>query len=165
MRSPSFLQKDNVPRSSRSTRPVRGLEVPLLLAAVGAGAAAMYFLDPARGRLRRHLVRDKVVHAAHASGDLAARTGRDVRNRARGAGSMVRRQLTRDRADDIVLSERVRSQLGHVVSQPRSIDVTADQGTVTLSGDAPAREADGLIARVARVRGVRTVEDNLERRS
>jgi len=63
---------------------------------------------------------------------------------------------------DEVLVERVRARLGHVVSHPRSIEVTANQGRVTLRGPVLAREVDDLLRAVASVRGVSGVENRLE---
>jgi hypothetical protein len=62
------------------------------LAAVGVSATVMYFLDPARGTRRRHLVRDKLVHGAHVARDTAGATARDLANRrARASGVPSRR--------------------------------------------------------------------------
>ena len=48
------------------------------------GAAAVYFLDPVRGRARRALVRDKVSSWANQAQDYADKTARDLSNRATG---------------------------------------------------------------------------------
>lgn len=55
---------------------------PLL--AAGAGAGAMYLLDPQRGAQRRAHVVEGARSRAHAVEQLAAKAGRDVSNRARG---------------------------------------------------------------------------------
>src|SRR5262249_17172101 len=49
-----------------------------------------------------------------------------------------------------------------LVSHPHSIVVTAADGRVTLGGPILAREVDGLLALVRRVRGVDAVENRLE---
>jgi uncharacterized membrane protein len=133
------------------------------LAAVGLGATAMYFLDPDRGRRRRHLMRDKIVHAARETGAGIGATRRDLANRAEGLAAVARRQLQSDRPDDVVVVGRVRAELGRVVSHPGAVEATSEQGRVTLRGPVLAREADAVIARVARVRGVDEVVDQLER--
>jgi hypothetical protein len=136
---------------------------PLGLASIaGLGAGLMYFLDPDRGVRRRKLVEDKVVHARHVSGETAQKTARDLRNRARGTAVAAGHRLARDEADDRVIEERVRAELGRVVSHPSAIEVLAEDGRVTLAGPVLAREGDRLIRRVRRVRGVRGVEDRLE---
>jgi uncharacterized membrane protein len=136
-----------------------GLDV---LGAFGLGVALMYFLDPGRGARRRAIVRDKVVHLAHKTGDAAETTGRDLRNRAQGLAAEVRGRFDREDVDDDVLVERVRAEMGRAVSHPSSIVVTATEGRVTLSGPILAREVGELLSHVRSVRGVRDVVDQLE---
>lgn len=52
-----------------------------ILGGVGAGAAAMYFLDPDRGRRRRALVRDKMVGLSHDAQKAVVGHARHLRNR------------------------------------------------------------------------------------
>jgi hypothetical protein len=52
--------------------------------------------------------------------------------------------------------------MGWVVSHPHALEVTAEQGRVTLSGPILAREVDELLSCVSRVRGVADVENRLE---
>jgi hypothetical protein len=62
------------------------------------------------------------------------------------------------------LRDRVRAELGRVVSHPHAIDVSVlHDGCVSLSGPILSSEADTALAAVAGARGVQTVEDNLER--
>jgi uncharacterized membrane protein len=134
-----------------------------LLGAAGLGAAAMYFLDPDRGARRRSLARDRVVHAGHVAGDAWGTASRDIGNRARGLASVARsRAQEQDVPADEVLAERVRAELGRVVSHPSAIVVTAQQGRVTLAGPVLAREVRSLLRRVQRVRGVTDVDSRLE---
>ena len=140
-----------------------GKEMLPLLGAAGVGAAVMYFLDPARGARRRNLVRDQVVHAGHVLGDVADMTQRDLRQHLRGVASTASRPFTADDADDRVITERVRAELGRLVSHPSAIEATAEGGRVTLAGPVLAPEADRLVAGVRSVRGVTEVEDRLDR--
>jgi uncharacterized membrane protein len=132
----------------------------LIGGAVGAGL--MYLLDPRMGRRRRAIARDKVVHAGHKVVDAADVTRRDFANRVTGMVAETRAVLSRQPVSDAVLSERVRARLGSVVSHPSSIEVAARDGRVILRGLVLADEADRLIARVAAVRGVRSVENRLD---
>lgn len=134
-----------------------------LMAAAGAGAAAMYLLDPDRGRRRRALIRDKAVHAAHVASDAAGTTKRDVANHARGLAAVARRRFSADERNDSIIVERVRAELGRVVSHPGSIAVSASRGIVTLSGPVLADEAGKLLAEIRDVRGVEDVVDQLTR--
>ena len=134
-----------------------------VLTGLGLGVGLMYFLDPERGRRRRALVRDRLTHAARVSGDAVGATGRDVAHRTSGAGARIRRLVNRDgRTDDRVLVERVRSQLGRLVSHPHAIRVAASDGIVTLRGPILEAEAPRLLSAVERIRGVRSVTSELE---
>jgi hypothetical protein len=57
------------------------------------GAALMYIFDPARGRRRRALVRDQVVHIWHKSGDLLDKKTRDLQNRVTGMVAETRSKV------------------------------------------------------------------------
>src|SRR5438128_6823791 len=96
-----------------------------LLTGMALGAGIMYIFDEQSGGLRRAWARDKMVRATHASAWWTRRQARDLGNRALGSMYELRSSL-RDRGREIpddVLRERVRTQLGHVVSHPGSLDV------------------------------------------
>lgn len=127
------------------------------------GAGLMYVFDPGYGKQRRALVRDKATRYLNKLGDAVDVTVRDVTNRSRGLLAETRTMLTNENVpDDIVLAERVRAELGFVVSHPHAIVVTANNGHVTVSGPILAREERALLDCVASVRGVRSVESQLE---
>src|SRR6185437_15456016 len=82
------------------------------------GAAVMYIFDEHRGAQRRARARDKVNHTGHMLGRKLRRSSRDLINRALGSVAELRSNL-RDHikpVSDDQLLDRVRSQLGHVVS-------------------------------------------------
>lgn len=133
-----------------------------LLGGLGLGWALSRLLDPARGRRRRALLRDKVISAAHAVGDALDTTSRDVGNRTRGVIAELRPRRSSGSVSDEVLVERVRARLGGAVSHPRSIEVSAHDGRVTLSGPILAHEVPTLLRRLASIRGVKEVENRLE---
>lgn len=141
----------------------RGRGVLPLVGAAGAGATLMYFLDPARGARRRSLAEDRLVHAGHKLADGAGKTGRDLRNHTKGMVAAARSRLSADDADDAVIVERVRARLGRLVSHPGALDVTCEDGRVTLGGAVLTAEAERLLAGVRSVRGVREVEDHVSR--
>jgi uncharacterized membrane protein len=132
------------------------------LGGLGLGAAAMYFLDPDKGRRRRTLLLDQAVSAAGHLDDRFSATWKDLRQRARGWTAETYARFTEQRPSDSVLAERVRSSIGRYVSHPGSIDVTVSDGRVTLRGPILAREVDWLLDRVRSVRGVREVDNQLE---
>jgi len=125
------------------------------------GAAATYLMDPQRGRRRRAMLRDQMVHAGHELDDTARAGLRHARNRSVGAVHEVRAELTEERVDDRVLEERVRSAIGRTVSNPGSIIVSADHGSVVLSGEVPSLEVQELVRTARSVRGVEHVENLL----
>lgn len=55
-----------------------------VLGGIGAGAAAMYFLDPERGRTRRALMKDKAVGLKNDAKDAITGKAKDLKNRAKG---------------------------------------------------------------------------------
>jgi CBS domain-containing protein len=134
-----------------------------LICGAGLGAGMMYLLDVDQGKRRRALVRDQAAHSARKTRDAVAATARDARNRAQGMASTVKSLVSSPPpGTDDVLIERVRAKLGMLVRHPRSIEVAAHDGTVTLSGPVLADEIDSLVAMVSRVPGVRHVENRLE---
>jgi osmotically-inducible protein OsmY len=125
------------------------------------GAGLMYLLDPDRGRRRRALVRDQVVHLANKTEDAAEATMRDMTNRMRGTVARTRRMLTPEHdVPDEVLVQRVRSQLGPFAH--RAIEVSAARGRVQLSGRVARPEAEPLLRVIRRIRGVADVDNQLE---
>ena len=73
------------------------------IAALGIGALAMYYLDPASGKRRRALLRDQVMHAKHRVEGYAEGKAKDLRNRAQGlvARTRSRRKLDIDLTQDL----------------------------------------------------------------
>jgi uncharacterized membrane protein len=133
----------------------------LLLGAAGIGAAAVYFLDPERGRRRRAQVRDKVMHLANTMPREIDHTFRDAQNRLRGLAAGPRSFFLREPAPDHILEERVRARVGHVVSDPHDLEVIACRGAVSLFGPILVAEVAPLIAAVHKVRGVTAVHNHL----
>jgi hypothetical protein len=134
-----------------------------MLTGLGVGAGLMYFLDPERGRRRRALARDQMVHVAKRTTVFAGVTSRDMAHRTYGTFAKLNGKLRRGRVDDEVLVERVRARLGRVVSHPRAIDVIAGNGRVTLRGQVLQDELSGLLEAVGRVAGVRRVVNELQK--
>jgi uncharacterized membrane protein len=137
----------------------------LFLGAVGGagvGAGVMYLFDRQVGKRRRAGIRDKAVHGVHVAGDASGKVSRDIRNRARGMVLGMKGMFSREAVTDRVLEERVRSNLGYVVSHPGSIHVKAEEGSVKLTGVVLAAELDDLLKEVKSVRGVRDVSHDLE---
>lgn len=133
---------------------------PLLFGAA-LGGAAMYFFDPDRGRRRRALVRDKALSAQTCVTNFVDAGTRDLKNRGSIATGRMRSLLSRSKASDGVLVERVRAKMGHHVAHPGAIDVSAAEGQVTLRGSILAHEHDELIEGLSLVPGVSDILDRL----
>ena len=133
-----------------------------VLGSAALGAAAMFIMDPDKGRRRRAIARDK---ARSLLGDTRYAVGvaaRDATHRMHGLQARARRLLTRDEApDDLRLIERVRARMGRLVSHPHAIQVGANNGRVTLSGPILAHEVERLLDAIRMVWGVSDVEDRL----
>ncbi|HYE36323.1 BON domain-containing protein [Methylocaldum sp.] len=126
------------------------------------GATLMYLLDPDRGRYRRALVRDQAASGVHRLADAFEVALRDLRNRSVGVVSELNSWLTAGPAPDEVLVDRIRSNIGRVVSHPKVIGVKVQDGFVTLSGPVLAHEHKAVYRCVLSTRGVRGVDDRLE---
>ena len=132
-----------------------------MLGALGLGAGLMYLLDTDRGRRRRARLRDKATHALNESRRSMRITAQDFRNRVRGLSAGAKTLVNRTPVSDEVLVERVRSKMGRVVSHPHSINVSADNGRVTLSGPILTNEVAKLIVCASSIPGVTGVENML----
>lgn len=128
----------------------------------GLGAGLMYLLDPQGGGQRRALARNKTVSALKTGGNACLKTGKHLGNRTKGLVAEAGSRLRRETVDEQVLSDRVRSKLGRAVSNPSAIEVTAVDGLVILSGPVLVSEKARLLAAVAKVKGVKDVDDQLE---
>jgi hypothetical protein len=132
------------------------------LTGAGIGAGAMFCLDPERGRRRRAILRDQLAHMGARASKAADVVRKDAKNRLIGTLAECRGSLRRDHPSNRVLEDRVRSQMGRVVSHPAAIEVHADEGRIALFGSALADETAALLATVRRVRGVVDVENRLQ---
>lgn len=136
-----------------------------LTAGLVAGAGLMYYLDPARGRRRRALLRDRLSHLRHRSRRRAAHALRDLANHARGVWAEARTDLVAgvlgERVDDGILVDRVRAALGHAVQHAHAVEVSARDARVILRGRVPADQVARLVQRAELVSGVAGVENRL----
>jgi hypothetical protein len=128
------------------------------------GAMVMYIFDEHRGAKRRAYARDKLVHAGHLLGRAISKRSRDLAHRLTGSLAELRSSI-RDRAVDIpdeILVQRVRSQLGHVVSHPGLLEVSAREGWVSVRGPVLRQEVDTIKKRLGKIRGVKDCHVELE---
>lgn len=128
-----------------------------------AGVALAYVMDPVSGRRRRARVRDQFVRAGNRASEAAQGAAIDLQNRARGIAAEARAHARHEPIDDARLVERVRAELGRATMHPRSIDVSATAGAVTLSGPVLTAEAERIMRAAGNVNGVTNVYDHLDR--
>jgi len=139
------------------------------VSAAALGAGLIYLLDPQNGRRRRALAADKVSGIVNETGRVFRRAGQrvqDLMNRGRGVAYETRQRLGAVRGGPVSaeqLLQRVRSEMGHVVSHAGAIQVMADgEGCVTLSGRVLASEVDPLLKTVNQVPGVCQIVNRLD---
>lgn len=132
-----------------------------LAVAFAAGAAAMYYLDPEGGRLRRARVRERGGDLRHKL-EAAAQAG--ARRRAERMHGTVVPERTRVRTqpvDDALLRDRIRSRLGHVVAHSSTLLVDVEAGHVVLGGAVAVDEIEPVVHAVVEIPGVRSVDNRL----
>jgi hypothetical protein len=131
------------------------------LGPLGVGAAAMFLLDPSRGRRRRAVLRDKGMSLARRSRAAAGGVAQDLQNRAHGLMARVHDTDDYAQVDDAVVVARVRSAIGRVCTHPGSLAVSSVNGVVELNGPVLAREHDDVLRTVEGTRGVVAVIDHM----
>ena len=136
--------------------------------AAALGAGAIYFLDKSNGRRRRKVAVDQATRIVNDCGRAFRRTGQyvqDVMNRSRGLAHETRSRFAGG-AQDVspeTLMQRIRSQMGHVVSNAGAISVMVNSGgDVTLSGRVLGSELDTLLTTIQRIPGVGEIINRLD---
>jgi BON domain len=130
------------------------------------GAVAAYFVDPQRGRARRHMAIDRGGAAIRRGGK---RLDRGVHLRiafARGHAHRLVHELRRApvlEVDDATLAHKVESVLLRAArAQKGRISVNAERGAVFLRGEVESPDLIEELERAARrIGGVRSVENLL----
>lgn len=126
-----------------------------------AGAGAAYLLDPARGKRRRHVLRDRTFRLVTRTRRLSGKKARFTLGRLRGIAARARTVVRgRDVAtDDRTVEQRIRSSvLRHVGVKGSDVEIRVERGIVTLRGEIEGRiPAEDLIRRVREVPGVEDV--------
>lgn len=124
-------------------------------AAIGAGAMAL--LDPGRGARRRAWIKDKMSRGANISARVIDKKARHIRNEARGAVAEQRARMREGYVADDILEERVKAQIGHVLSH-RSVGLYVHDGHVIVEGPVLRGERQKLAGRLNATRGVQSYD-------
>jgi uncharacterized membrane protein len=121
----------------------------------GAGALTMYFADPNRGKRRRAVWKDAIVHSGHDLQRFGRRFGLDLEHRIEGAIAETHHLFDQEQVSDVVLEQRIRTALGRATSHPGAMEVNCTEGSVFLGGWVLANEVDDVNSAVRSVRGVK----------
>jgi hypothetical protein len=129
------------------------------------GAAAMYFLDPARGRSRRAYGRDRTLGLGRRGVRRAKHFARGVNARIYGWSRRLRHigATPRPVPDDAELAHKVQTQIFRDPTVPKGqIAVNAEHGVVFLRGEVDSfRLIEDLERATRQVRGVADVHNLL----
>src|SRR5713101_2027965 len=152
-------------RAARTRLPKRGGPSPLaVIAGAVAGAVAVYFLDPERGRARRAQFVDwsgaRLRRSWHALNQLGTRTGSTA---AAFPQRMVSLRSGPRPADDLTLRDRVESEVFRNPEVPKGrINLDVESGVVTVRGQVDnALQIAAIEKAVLKVPGVHGVENLL----
>jgi hypothetical protein len=134
------------------------------LGALALGLGAMWLFDPSRGRGRRAWISQKATRLLNETGDFFNRTGRHLRNKAKGyyyeTSGAIRH--AGDYVSDSAIAERVRSALGRLGLKSSSIGVRSVEGRVVLTGRCIADDLNRILDTARGVYGVCGVDNNME---
>jgi len=127
----------------------------------GGAAAAAYYFDPERGRSRRAMARDRLNAKLRRAERSAEARLRYAEGRVEGIVHTAASMPPEPPADDRMLADRIRSELGDRFPSDTA-ELTVVDGTVELRGQVGDEAAIGLlVADVKRVPGVARVENLL----
>jgi CBS domain-containing protein len=124
---------------------------------------AAFFGDGRLGRRRRAVAGAKARHLARLGARRLGSSQRGALNHARGLLARLRTRLRAEPGSDEVILERVRAALGRASSHLSAIEVAVTDGRVALRGPILEREHRRVVRTARRVRGVRAIDDGLER--
>jgi len=133
-----------------------------LLAGVTLGAIAAYFLDPARGKRRRNLLRDQFVSKSKSLGDAAVGFSANIRNHLQGWAAQNRAWRNPTWQNDDTLNQHARSEFGRKIRHAKSIESFVKDGVITVAGPIFADEVPILLRSIRKIRGIRDIINHLE---
>jgi hyperosmotically inducible periplasmic protein len=126
-------------------------------------AAAAWLLDPASGRRRRALLRDRTAGILRRGARRSERFGRHMASDTQG---LVQRATHREEPrvlDDATLKNKVETELFRATDSPKGrVSVNAQHGIVQLRGEVDSPDLiEDLVQKTRSIQGVREVENLL----
>jgi osmotically-inducible protein OsmY len=142
-------------------RPRRAAKAPRIAAAL-AGAGAQFLLDPANGKRRRRMLKDRGSSAIRGLVRQGGHRAQYLAGVAKGKAHEATATPTPP-ADDNTLSDRVRTEVFRRADAPKgAVNVSVVDGVVHLHGELSSLEdIERLISDARGVPGVRGVESSL----
>jgi uncharacterized membrane protein len=131
-----------------------------LIGAAAFGAGVIYVIDPALGKRRRALARDSVIHGAKLFRRAADIAARDTAHRLKGIFAAGKAAFKHEHVSDVVLADRVRTEIGRVSSRPNA-EVIVEEGRVTLLGPVAAHEEHAVLKAAESVRGIQDIVNRM----
>ena len=128
------------------------------------GGTLAWFFDPANGRRRRAVTRDRLLAFVRRGARRTERLGRHMVSDAHGLKQKAAHLHDEPKAyDDATLKSKVESELFRPADVPKGkIDVNAQNGVIQLRGEVDSPELiDELVERARKIQGVRDVESLL----
>jgi osmotically-inducible protein OsmY len=128
-----------------------------------AAAAAMYLLDPDRGRSRRAKLTDQAAALARKAEEKTRAQAEYQKGMMKGlAHDLTEPFRPEPDFDDETRRQKVNSEaIGRWEGLTSDVEVDVDDGVVTLKGNVDAEKVDRLIRLVKGVPGVASVNDQL----
>jgi osmotically-inducible protein OsmY len=128
-----------------------------------AAAAAMYLLDPDRGRTRRAKLSDQAAAMARKAEEKARAQAEHQKGVVQGlAHDLTEPFRPEPDFDDETLRQKVKSEaIGRWEGPKSDVEIDVESGVVTLKGNVDSQNVDQLIRLVKGVPGVASVSDQM----
>jgi osmotically-inducible protein OsmY len=126
-------------------------------------AAAAWLFDPASGRRRRALLRDRTVGFVRRSVRRSERFGRHLASDSRGFAQRATHREEPKVLDDATLKDKVETEIFRHADSPKGrVNVNAQHGIVQLRGEVDSPDMiEELVEKTRKIQGVRDVENLL----
>jgi hypothetical protein len=108
------------------------------------------------------MIRDKVNRWQNEIVEATEVVVRDLQNRARGVVAETQSAFSPEHRSDRSLAARVHSELGHVCSHPRAVEVEVHRGRARLTGAVLSSEVQHVFDCARSVPGIVAVDNHLE---
>jgi osmotically-inducible protein OsmY len=158
----NISRKVKMPFKRENSRKAKMMRIARLMRGIASGAAVMYFFDPQMGARRRALLRDKAVRMFNRTSDRLETATEMAADRAKGIAAETVRRFNPQPVSDEILVARVRSEMGRYLQHPHAVEVTANNGHITLTGNILAHEVQPLLTKLKNMQFVQSIDNRLQ---